>query len=439
MGIPHHGSSDRRRRFVVEVLTSWFAEQSAMEHDAFVTKFRKMAADPFAFYRGSACLFYADVAVAGDDFADERTSRVWIQGDLHAENFGTYMNADGRIVLDVNDFDEACIGPFTWDLKRLSASLVLLGIEKALSDDEIAGLLRTCSRTYVDQMHAFRMGPGAAQTFALTRDNARGPLIDVVLAACASTRLGVLDGCSTVTGGERRFRDGPGVIRLSDDRRAVVEDAFCRYFDDVPRSGRTVPDTFRVKDVVGRRGVGIGSAGLASYNAIIQGPTEAFEDDVLLYMKQAGRSAPAHALAGGAGELFDNDAHRIVVSQRALQRHADPWLGYTMLDDAAHLVAEVSPYCRDLNWSDINDVASMTIVVEQLGRAVAKIHSVADEHDGHELVPFCTDEAITQALDGREEALVDHLVEFGFEYACTVTDDHRVFVDEFRNHRLLEL
>ena len=39
-----------------------------MEADpkAFRGKFRKMAADPFAFYRGSACLFYADMTAAED-------------------------------------------------------------------------------------------------------------------------------------------------------------------------------------------------------------------------------------------------------------------------------------------------------------------------------------------------------------------------------------
>ncbi len=72
-----------------------FAELMAADPDAFRTKFRKMAADPFAFYRGSACLFYADVAGREDRWADERTSRVWIQGDLHAENFGTYMDGVG--------------------------------------------------------------------------------------------------------------------------------------------------------------------------------------------------------------------------------------------------------------------------------------------------------------------------------------------------------
>ena len=67
--------------------------------DAFRVKFRKMAADPWAFYRGSACLFYADMASTDDPWVDERTGRVWIQGDLHAENFGTYMDGQGRVRL----------------------------------------------------------------------------------------------------------------------------------------------------------------------------------------------------------------------------------------------------------------------------------------------------------------------------------------------------
>ena len=91
-----------------------------------------MAADPFAFYRGSACVFYADVAAREDRWADERTSRVWIQGDLHAENFGTYMDGAGVLIFDVNDFDEAYVGHFTWDLQRFAASVALMCWQKAL-------------------------------------------------------------------------------------------------------------------------------------------------------------------------------------------------------------------------------------------------------------------------------------------------------------------
>jgi len=51
--------------------------------------------------------------------------RIWIQGDLHAENFGTYLDAGGRLVFDVNDFDEAYLGHLD-DAMRFCASLALL-------------------------------------------------------------------------------------------------------------------------------------------------------------------------------------------------------------------------------------------------------------------------------------------------------------------------
>ena len=63
---------------------------------------------------------------------------MWIQGDLHAENYGTYMDSAGVLVFDVNDFDEAYLGHYTWDLQRMAASLALLGFRKALSDASIA-------------------------------------------------------------------------------------------------------------------------------------------------------------------------------------------------------------------------------------------------------------------------------------------------------------
>ena len=86
-----------RSQQIVAVLVDAFSELMTADADAFRTKFRKMAADPFAFYRGTACLFYADMAQLEDRWSDDRTSRVWIQGDLHAENFGSYLDGAGQI------------------------------------------------------------------------------------------------------------------------------------------------------------------------------------------------------------------------------------------------------------------------------------------------------------------------------------------------------
>ncbi|MGI8748948.1 MAG: DUF2252 family protein, partial [Thermoleophilaceae bacterium] len=89
---------EARGHQIVQVFADAFAELIANDPAGLRHKFRKMAADPFAFYRGSACLFYADVADLEDRFVDDRTRRVWIQGDLHAENYGTYMSSDGVLV-----------------------------------------------------------------------------------------------------------------------------------------------------------------------------------------------------------------------------------------------------------------------------------------------------------------------------------------------------
>jgi uncharacterized protein (DUF2252 family) len=88
-----------RQEMIADTLVEAFEALMEADPHAFRTKFRKMAADPFAFYRGSACLFYADMKDMEDPWADDRTSRVWIHGDLHAENFGTYMSSAGLSTL----------------------------------------------------------------------------------------------------------------------------------------------------------------------------------------------------------------------------------------------------------------------------------------------------------------------------------------------------
>ncbi|MEP6717405.1 MAG: DUF2252 family protein [Terriglobia bacterium] len=51
-----------------------------------------------------------------------RSPAVLAVGDLHIENFGTWRDAEGRLVWGINDFDEACTMPWTIDLVRLAAS-----------------------------------------------------------------------------------------------------------------------------------------------------------------------------------------------------------------------------------------------------------------------------------------------------------------------------
>ena len=247
-------SNAKRQELIVTTLSEAFEPLMKADPDGFRTKFRKMAADPFAFYRGSACVFYADMAAkpGKDQRADDRTSRVWIHGDLHAENFGTYMNSEGVLVFDVNDFDEAYLGHFSWDLRRFLASLALMGWQKALPEDDIRSLSRTYLDAYVDQVRHY-VKVEEDEAFALRLDNTEGAVQQVLVTARMCTRVEMLDEMTEVVDHERRFVRGAGVRELSKTERGKVERAFKRYLKTLSDSKRQQQAVFYdIKDIVGQ-------------------------------------------------------------------------------------------------------------------------------------------------------------------------------------------
>jgi uncharacterized protein (DUF2252 family) len=431
-GVTQRTELDERTQHIVDVLVDAFADLMAADADAFRTKFRKMAADPFAFYRGSACLFYADMSTFEDRWCDERTSRVWIQGDLHAENFGTYMDSAGRIVFDVNDFDEAFLGHVSWDLRRFAASFALLAWRKAFSDDVIGELLATYLGAYLDQVEAFTRSD-EDRSFALLRDNTEGAVHEVILETATRTRLGLLQRLTVVDAHERRFADLSRNRQLDDDEREKVMQALERYRKTVvpPRRRRDV--AYDVKDVVGTGGFGIGSAGLPAYNVLLEGYDQALENDVVLSIKQGNVAAPSRIVQDPEiRRYFEHEGHRTAVSQRALQANASQFLGWTQIDGVGFVVQELSPYELDLDWDDLTEPEEIRPVVIQLGKATAKLHCVGDADSDHTLVPFQTEEAITAMVGGRRDEFVADLVQFAHDYARQTQDDHRRFVDAFR-------
>ena len=426
---------DERSEFVVQTLVDAFDPLMHAAPTAFRSKFRTMARDPFAFYRGSAALFYADVDRLNDPWVDQRSSRVWIQGDLHAENFGTYLDSDGRLVFDVNDFDEAYLGHWTWDVERFVASLALLCWSKALPDSVIDDLVSRYVRAYVDQVHHY-VEVDDDTSWALTLDTGKGAVLDALHRAKLASRVHLLDSVTVVEDYRRRFAEGPGVRRLDQAECAIVTEAFGRYRDTAPPP-RVSPVAFDVLDVVGRSGFGIGSAGLPAYNVLIEAFSQALDNDVVLTVKQGNIAAPSRVvhderLAGA----FEHHGHRTAMSQRALQAHADRFLGWTSIDTGkgpvGFVVAEYSPYEADLEWAGVDEPDELQVLVEQLGRATAKVHCVSDSDADAGLVEGSVEEAIAESVGDDVDGLVTDLTAFAHGYAARARDDHRLFVDAFR-------
>jgi hypothetical protein len=111
----------------------WLASRLPLVRPDLRAKHEAMAEGVFPFLRAT---FYRWAQVWPDVCRElAGAPRVLAVGDLHVENFGTWRDAEGRLIWGVNDFDEACPQPYTNDLVRLAASAILAVREDHLGCD----------------------------------------------------------------------------------------------------------------------------------------------------------------------------------------------------------------------------------------------------------------------------------------------------------------
>lgn len=113
-------------------------------------RYGRMSEAPFRFYRGAAAIMAADLAET-----PRSGIRVQCCGDAHMLNFRLLASPERRLMFDINDFDETLPGPWEWDVKRLSASLVIAGRANGFSAKERASVVRAAVRSYRERMRSY--------------------------------------------------------------------------------------------------------------------------------------------------------------------------------------------------------------------------------------------------------------------------------------------
>src|SRR2546428_13510012 len=109
----------------------WLGQQLEVVRPDLALKHENMAKAPFPFFRAT---FYRWVQRWPEVCSDlAKAPKVLAVGDLHIENFGTWRDAEGRLIWGVNDFDEAAELPYTNDLLRLATSAILAADEGHLA------------------------------------------------------------------------------------------------------------------------------------------------------------------------------------------------------------------------------------------------------------------------------------------------------------------
>ena len=302
----------------------------------------RMAASPFGFLRGSANLMAHDVAHLPSTGVHTTAC-----GDAHIGNIGFYRSPEGNQVIDLNDFDEAHTGAWEWDLRRLTASIWVLGRVNGTSEGKCADAVGACVAAYRDEVSFLSKQPLLWRAFnhldvdLLHETATEASLRDEIQRAAKAARRRTSDRklpklAGGATSATSILDDPPLVTHPSQQEQEAIAEALDAYLPTLTPQWRRIVGGYSLVDIA-HKVVGVGSVGMRAWVALLVGSRD---DDVLfLQLKQAQRSVLAPYVHGETA-WHSHQGQRVVEYQQQLQTVSDPLLGWTTVGEHQYYVRQ---------------------------------------------------------------------------------------------------
>jgi uncharacterized protein (DUF2252 family) len=375
-------------------------------------KYQLMAESPFAFFRGAAPVMAADLAQLPSTGIVSQ-----LCGDAHVRNLGAYAAPDGRLVFDINDFDETIRGPFEWDLKRMAASLVLAGRAAGHKDGSARKAAAACIERYAAQMRAFtRMTLLEVNRFQVHRIDLARPVHAALTKAERATPQHTLEQLTSPArltrpaslrpDAPRRFKESqPMLTRVTGARAAAVLASLEPYRETLEPQRQHLLSFYRPIDVAFKV-VGTGSVGLRDYCIYMEGNGPA--DPLFLQIKEETASAYAPYLPDAHPAA--HNGQRVTEGQRSMQIQTDPFLGWTHIGSRQYLVRQLNDHKGSIEIADLAG-ANLKAYAEVCGELLARGHARSG------------DPQVISGYIGSGDAFAEALASFGVAYADQTEKD----------------
>jgi uncharacterized protein (DUF2252 family) len=364
-----------------------------------------MSISPFTFFRGAAPLMARDLS---------RTPitglKVQMCGDAHVKNLGAYAGPDGRLVFDINDFDETLPGPWEWDVKRLATSIVLAG--RDAGQEDCRGAVALFSASYRNALHFFSTLNAIDLAKYEIRGRSENKTVRSVLenAQRVTPAKNMAKLTEPVKGGWPRFHDKlPTLRHVPDTIAASVFAALKPYRETVTAGRQLILDAYHPVDIAFKI-VGTGSVGTRDYIILLFGHSVA--DPMFLQLKEEMPSCYAPYLKNAP--RYDNQGRRVAQGQQRMQTVTDPFLGWTTIDRRPFLVRQLADHKAAIDPAQLKG-ETLNEYAEVCGRVLAKAH--ARTGDAAALDGYCGDAA---KLDKA-------ITKFALAYASQTAVDFELF------------
>jgi uncharacterized protein (DUF2252 family) len=388
-------------------------------------KYERMACSPFGFFRGAAMVMACDLSLAPNTALHTQ-----LCGDAHVRNLGAFAGPDGRLVFDLNDFDETLRGPFEFDVKRMATSLVLAGRESGAKDARCRDAALVFLARYRTQMHAFtRMSVLDIARYQVHRLDELDPISQVMRLAERATPLHNLDALTLPIGElskhsaaatelaprtaprSRIFRtDPPDLTPIRGALARTILDALPTYAESLQPERRHFLAQYAPLDVAFKV-VGTGSVGLRDYCVYLEGNGP--KDPLFLQIKEEVPSCYTPYLGEPAATV--HQGRRVVEGQRAMQLQSDPFLGWTTIQGRDFLVRQLNDHKASVDLSTLKSDGLLEYA-SVCGELLARGHARAG------------DAAILAGYLGNSDRFDQAIAHFATEYADQTENDWKALL-----------
>lgn len=421
-----------RKEMLSSVLDEFDGQIMALPEAKRQQKYAKMAGSPFSFFRGTAYLFYFDVSREWFPYHSSPERPTWIQGDLHFENFGAFRSEEGRIVYDVNDFDEGYLGSYLYDLLRMSVSVALVCRTKGIGADGQKEAITAYLDAYANQIRRFARRKDDPRTLVFDKDRTDGPIRKLLKKTEKRLASQFLEGVTTLTRTARRFAKSEEIVPPTPQERRMLEESWPHYLQSLERRTKRSDSYYAIKDVAVKHGSGTASIGLDRFYVLIEGEGgEQALDDIVIEVKEVRAPVPAYFMPYNESfwTYFGHQGKRVIVTQQAMHHEADPFLGFLTMDGRHFYVRERSPYKKRLKADKLTGKEDLLSVLDCMGRITAKLHARADADMEHGLMSYHSEEEIHRAIGPDTDAFCDYIAHWAIAYAHQVEEDYALFVE----------
>ena len=333
-------------------------------------KYKLMAESPFRYFRGAVPVMAADLAVLPN-----AGIAVQMCGDAHVRNLGAYAAPDGRLVFDINDFDETIRGPFEWDLKRMAASLTLAGRASGHKDSASRETVERFVARYAAQIGAFAKMPALEiGRYQVHRLSQVAPIRQALMQAERATPKHTLEQLTESAPGRpgepRLFREvKPTLTRVTGKQASAILAALSAYREMLEPQRQHLLSFYRPVDIAFKI-VGTGSVGLRDYCIYFEGNGPG--DPLFLQIKEEPPSAYAPYLPDARPP--HHNGQRAAEGQKAMQTQSDPFLGWTQFGGRDYLVRQLNDHKGSIDLEDLAG-GGLEAYAEVCGELLARGHA----------------------------------------------------------------